>query len=482
MKKSFFLRVFFLLLFLISFLLLLIKEGNYTSLKNYSPFIPKNLVLNDVWYKIYFQRSQVGYSHFFFQAQNLKKKGGYLLKNDTSLKLLLLGKIEPLTLKAEIELNPTYKLKQANLSLNTSYYKLLASLVKKKNYYEITLKTPSLTTTRIVSENNNFISSLFSPIVFPHLPYKKKITYKIYDPFFNRHMLVSLKGLGKEYINIEGRRKLCYKMKIDIEGQSGFAYVDKNARLLREDFLGFSFIKSNPYEIFSKRSQPLKEVYNYFSLPSGNIPAPDKLKYLKVRIFGIDKNSLKEDFNQEIKKEKDAYIIQIKKFSPSFDRTLKKINPAYLKDGDFVVVNNPLIKKTAHSIVGDEREAFKKLVKIYNWLQKNIKKLPTITIPNTLDTLKLRRGDCGEISALMCGLLRAVGVPSYVNIGIVYYKGKFFFHAWVSAYVGGWIDTDPALEQLIADPTHIKFFEGLSKQFELFKIVSQLKIDILDYR
>lgn len=115
-------------------------------------------------------------------------------------------------------------------------------------------------------------------------------------------------------------------------------------------------------------------------------------------------------------------------------------------------------------------------------MNENIKKVPSITIPNTLDVLKLKQGDCGELSALMAGFLRSLGIPAYVNIGIVYNEGRFFYHAWISAYVGEWIDTDPALNQLIADPTHIKLLTGLENQFELFKIISKIKMEILDYQ
>jgi hypothetical protein len=68
-----------------------------------------------------------------------------------------------------------------------------------------------------------------------------------------------------------------------------------------------------------------------------------------------------------------------------------------------------------------------------------------------------------------------------VNIGLVYEEGRFFYHAWVSLYVGEWIDTDPALNQLIADPTHIKLLKGFKDQFEIFKIIGKLQIEIIDY-
>ncbi|RKY36582.1 MAG: transglutaminase domain-containing protein, partial [Candidatus Omnitrophota bacterium] len=105
-----------------------------------------------------------------------------------------------------------------------------------------------------------------------------------------------------------------------------------------------------------------------------------------------------------------------------------------------------------------------------------------LSLPNTLDVLEIKEGDCGELSALLVGFLRSVGIPSYVNIGLVYNKGKFFYHAWPSVFVGEWIDTDPAFNQLIADPTHIKLLKGLESQFQISKIIGNVKIEILEYK
>ena len=89
--------------------------------------------------------------------------------------------------------------------------------------------------------------------------------------------------------------------------------------------------------------------------------------------------------------------------------------------------------------------------------------------------------NCSEISALMVGFLRSIGIPSYVNIGLVHQDGRFFYHAWVSAYVGEWIDTDPALGQLIADATHIKLAKGLESQFKIFKFLNNLDLEVIEF-
>ena len=171
-----------------------------------------------------------------------------------------------------------------------------------------------------------------------------------------------------------------------------------------------------------------------------------------------------------------------------YPRTIKNLPlpeegfEAYLGEDEAIKCNDALIKETVAAIIKGEKDPFIIVKKLSAWINKNIKKIPTVSFPNTLDVLKVKQGDCGELSALLVGLLRSAGVPAYVNIGIVYEEGRFFYHAWVSAYVGEWIDTDPALNQLIADATHIKLLKGFKNQFEIFKIIGKLKVDILEYK
>jgi transglutaminase-like putative cysteine protease len=117
------------------------------------------------------------------------------------------------------------------------------------------------------------------------------------------------------------------------------------------------------------------------------------------------------------------------------------------------------------------------------WVYKNIEKKPTISIPNALEVLRIKQGDCNEHTTLYTALARSAGIPAKIDIGLVYSKGGFYYHAWPEAFVGEWVSLDPTLNQFPADGTHIKFIEGdLDKQVEILSIVGRLSIEILEYR
>ncbi len=417
----------------------------------------------------------------------MEEGGGYVLKNSTNLKMPLLGRLESLNMETEAILGSNYSLKEGKFKLDSRNYFFDAALKKKKaNIYSLTIKTPSQSVTKEITRNEEIINPLFSPISLNYIPLKKKIFYTFYDPVLNRKTKVLLQNMGRMDIELDGQTLESYKVEMDVEGINGVIFVDNHGRLLKEEFLGFTFVKEDTKKLFSHEYFTAgKDFITYFSLPSIVLPDKEKLKYLKVKIDGIPEDYIKEDFNQKFKLIDNSFIVEINRKKPENIKSLPLARgefAKYLKEGEFIKFDTPLIRDTVNSIVGREKNPLIIIEKISGWMDENIEKVPSITLPNTLDVLELKQGDCGELSALMAGFLRSLGIPAYVNIGIVHNEGRFFYHAWVSAFIGEWIDTDPALNQLIADPTHIKLLTGLENQFELFKIISRIKVEVMDYK
>lgn len=481
-------RCVFICLFLLSFSYLFWEEGplRYNT-HDYASLIPPDLLIEDAWYGVYFQDSFLGYSHYFIKINEIKEGGGYVLKNDAHLRFPIMGRLEPLDITMAMQLLSNYSLEKGVFAVQSNNYFFTASLTRKEHdTYAFTIETPSEKTTRTMNRKGEIINPMFSPISLNYVPLKKKLFYTFYDPFLNRETNVTLENRGKETILMKGQSLVAYKIDMDADGVKGTIFVDNNGRLLKEEFLGFTFVKELPQELFNKKSSsPDIDVTSSFSIPSRYIAGQEGLSYMKARIEGVASEFIREDFNQKLTPVENACFVEIHSRAPKNVGTLPlkvEMFDKYLGEETFIKFRTPLVTDTVNSIVGEEKDAFAIVKRITIWINNNIEKIPSITLPSTTDVLKLKRGDCGELSALMVGFLRSVGIPSYVNIGIVLSEGRFFYHAWVSAYIGEWIDTDPALEQLIADPTHIKLLKGLENQFELFKVIPKIKVEILDYR
>ncbi|MBW1774766.1 MAG: transglutaminase domain-containing protein, partial [Deltaproteobacteria bacterium] len=158
-----------------------------------------------------------------------------------------------------------------------------------------------------------------------------------------------------------------------------------------------------------------------------------------------------------------------------------KMKP-FLKQEFNIESDSREILDKAREIVGEEKNPVFATLKIMDWVYENIEKKPVVSVPSALEVLRTRVGDCNEHATLLTALLRAAGIPARLNIGLVYTRGKFFYHAWTEAYLGRWVSMDATTNQMPADVTHIKLIEGnLDKQVEIAGLIGQLKLKILDY-
>jgi len=161
----------------------------------------------------------------------------------------------------------------------------------------------------------------------------------------------------------------------------------------------------------------------------------------------------------------------------------------FVKPTPYIQSDAEEIQALAKKIAGEEPDPYRAAVAINDWVYANIAKVFTPAASNALDTLRTRRGDCGEHAALAVALCRARGLPAREVAGLAYWPpGKGFGgHAWVEVYVTGrWVALDPAFGQSNADAMHIKFAEGgfseAASMMKMAPIVGALKFEILEVK
>ena len=159
----------------------------------------------------------------------------------------------------------------------------------------------------------------------------------------------------------------------------------------------------------------------------------------------------------------------------------KGAHESYLSPSYLIQSEDELIKSQAREIIEDERDPAKAAETINSWVFKNLKKEGTVSLPNALDVLKTKKGDCNEHAALFAALARAAGIPTKLVMGTIYIDGRFYYHAWNEVYLGRWVAVDSTYGQLPADATHIKLIEGdIKKSAEIMKVVGKIKIKVLE--
>ncbi len=151
----------------------------------------------------------------------------------------------------------------------------------------------------------------------------------------------------------------------------------------------------------------------------------------------------------------------------------------YLRSSMTLESDSPEIQQLAHSIVGQERDAYRAAQKINEWVYKNLAKDYGASADRATDVLHQRRGDCTEHALLATSLLRAAGIPAKRVDGLVYLANdeqapSLYWHQWVELYAGEWTQMDPTFGQAVADATH--FAVGEEGNAEISSLLGQLKV------
>jgi hypothetical protein len=215
---------------------------------------------------------------------------------------------------------------------------------------------------------------------------------------------------------------------------------------------------------------------------SPKIRDPEKIGELRLKISGAELDSF-GDGRQEVIDKKEGVVVIRKsgvkaKACPETALELER----YKKGDLFIQADNKEIVGKARDIIGQEKDPWLRARKLNQWVYRNIKKQPTLSIPSALEVLKTREGDCNEHTILFTSLARSLGIPTRIAVGLVYLRGYFFYHAWPEVFVGEWISLDPTLGEEVANATHVKLSEGgIEAQTAITRLIGHLKIEVLGY-
>ncbi|HVT40919.1 MAG TPA: transglutaminase-like domain-containing protein, partial [Gemmatimonadaceae bacterium] len=156
---------------------------------------------------------------------------------------------------------------------------------------------------------------------------------------------------------------------------------------------------------------------------------------------------------------------------------------ADLKEEPLLQVHDPRIVKLAVRIAGLERDPGLIAEKINHWVHDSIGNGATFSVPNALEVLRTRKGDCNDHTQLAIALARALGIPARAATGLAFVNGRFYFHAWPEVYLRDWVAMDPTFGQFPADASHLRFVAGsLARQTDFLRLMGTLHITVVEAR
>lgn len=152
-----------------------------------------------------------------------------------------------------------------------------------------------------------------------------------------------------------------------------------------------------------------------------------------------------------------------------------------LQPEPLVQSDDPRILALARRIADGERRAARVAELLNRWVYENLDKRITVSVPSAIQVMDERSGDCNEHTVLYVALARALGLPARTAAGVVYLRGRFYYHAWPEVWLGEWVAVDPTFGQAPADAAHLRFtIGGLARQVELARLIGRLELTVIE--
>jgi len=294
--------------------------------------------------------------------------------------------------------------------------------------------------------------------------------------------------------------------KLEPEEASGFAgWVDAQGRVVETTQPGGIRLKRMAYEIAFENwrrarsaagsdgtvaTAPAGGILEGTAIAAGVLPGRGGPTMLRVRLSGVSlagfdlQGGRQQLANNELTIARESPDVLVADWSLAV-RTAgfrQRFEPE-LRAEPLLQSEDREIIQLAVRIAGRDRDPRVVAEKINRWVHDSLEKVITLSVPNALQVLRTRRGDCNEHTQLFTALARAAGIPTRIATGVAYVDGKFYYHAWPEIRLRDWVAVDPTFGQFPADAAHLRFVRGgLTRQGELLRLVGNLRIEVLDAR
>lgn len=316
-------------------------------------------------------------------------------------------------------------------------------------------------------------------------------TFSLFDPAGMGVRPVKVSLLGNETRSVSGKPIKLTKLAVDFVGTRQYAWVDEQGRIMREEgALGLALeraTKEEAHQGVTSGDAAGADMTELASVASNlTIREPTALGSLKVKISHVDMQRFILAGGRQSCQD-DLLTVQ-KEVLMKSDKPVHfpagKGKSELLRSTPFVQSDHPDIRDALRGVISPNDLPGAKMQKIIHWVYRHVEKQPVLSVSNAVETLKYRKGDCTEHAVLVAALGRAAGIPTTIETGLVYQRGRFYYHAWNVFWIDEWqkwITADAVFDQIPADVTHLRFVRGeAQEQLDLIGLLGRIKLEIIE--
>jgi len=443
----------------------------------------KIIEASEEWWGIYYRGEKIGYA-----SQSIVPKAkGYELNDYSRVNLNLLGTVQPAETRLEMEADEDWILQRFDFALRSKEIGFKARGAVTNNKLSLDIDSAGHRSSREITltQAPYLLASLKPYVVTQQLETGKKFYFATFDPSTLSQQVTTIIFEGREQIRIGNRLEPAIKMRQSFAGISVLSWVDVHGRTLKEESAaGMSMTRQSQDEAkkLPSRSVPSDMIAQAAIPITTSIHDAKSLSAVQLKLGGVDLTNFALDGGRQKLTGDRLTVIRedLTTLTPTAIPVREPRLQTFLQPTAFMQSDHPTIKSLAARIVGSESKALMASIKLKDWVYRELAKEPTISIPNALEVLRVKKGDCNEHTVLFNALARAAGIPAKTVVGVVYLRGAFYYHAWSEIWLGRWVALDSVLNQFPADVTHVKFIEGeIDRQVDILQLIGNLKIEVL---
>ena len=440
----------------------------------------------ETWMNIYQNEQKIGYVH----RQILKTLEGYKIVESVFMQINTMGMMQDLRFKTAGSLKPDLTLSSFDFELFSSLFRFKARGTLKDKILTLSMSSgagPEQKLNLPLKKDVHLSVGLLEILSARELKPGDSRTFTVFDPITATERSVKILVVEEETIPVMDRQERAKKVSVEFMGVSQFAWIGKDGAALREEGpLGIRLEQVDKEEALQRIALlPGTDIAAFASIPSNRmIRSADRLTELKLTLTGVDERVLFLGGDRQSFQDRVLIVRKEPVSDLLFERRPLKISEEmkkYLEPTPFIQSNHPEIQAKVKEIISPDDPMMVNAGKLVEWVHENLQKRPVLSVPNALEILRHRVGDCNEHAVLLMALAQAAGIPAQMEAGVVYQRGRFYYHAWNVLHFGEWVTADATMGQFPADVTHIRLVRGMERQVDLMRVIGRMKIDIEGY-
>ena len=441
------------------------------------------------WHGIYYRGEKIGFS----VGQTTPSADGYEMREDGRLQMSLLGAQTAVRLSSRVLVDRAFGLRRFSFSLDpgSGPTEISGQLDGTRLSLVIRNAAGERRETRELAERPVLGLNLPRALAARGLATGQVLQLSVFDPATMRNMPTRFEVKAREIVVAAGRPVPAFRVEGELAGIHTRSWITDVGEVVREESpTGLLVVRESP-----DRAQALAvpgSVQSDLLSASAIVPSkplriddPTTVARLRLRLTGLegldpadrdgDGQSVTGD-TIEIRDPRDSRPGPV----PADLQRFREPEP--LIESDAAPIRAEALKAAAGASL--PRLQAERLVRHVHAI---LEKKPTLSLPDALEVLRTKVGDCNEHTALYVAMARSLGLPARIAVGLVQLRGAFYYHAWPEVFVsetagrGLWLPVDPTFNQFPADATHVRLARGgLARQAAILGMVGHARLDVLE--